>query len=1452
MSRFVGNYVELLIGVVANDYNQAKSYAKQLCGGKPKHVLTKMLVRGHHPVVVKTTALELNSSDPELADIDHLVILIDDRPGQRHRLKDALLHLGTELKKHDKNLSQLSGVVVYANTQKVVESVDLCRELGVSHFKFTRDVTAGLIGQLEVKSDQLFEAMSDQVVLGQAFAFIPKSAYGTPLVQQFLDSLGLELPDKNVVKSLLGSKAISVPGGRIVPRAFEELELVSLTSDKMLYNAGRDRAHLLVLSPIHPNGPGSLVIDRNGQLYQKLPFIFDSQGMFVATLSDLPVGAYTVCLEGHEEQNLEFQVAEYSLAPLTAKFSHQNLEGSQLNFKIELETFGIPVEGRVRADLREAGVVLQSVTIDALSGTIAGSLSLSGAGPHDVQLTVEADPSKIAVLPLRGSRQSERELTLMSALGYERHCSLIPGEETDEVRGLHVREGGMRNTPVRLVEAHDDVAVVKFLSKDVETLSIVVWDMATGDCRNESVNQPKSGDSFSFNIDGPLALILIGAFVDGKTWEGWTTFVRSSDLALTIQTPENAKPGDTVNIDIEAGSAEHPASVYLVVKDDRLLTQDTPASRLASALKAAIDEQTPTLSIGQTKRSLRDYRNVKSPTWEAANSQLKEIAEKTMPNPPGGWGGRGPSQIPSGRYRGAPTFSAPPPSPSFGGSRDPFGLSGPPTGDPFSAPPPGVPRGDPFGLSDPGDPFAAPSASDPFSPPPQSLVGGDPFAAPPAGAFASPNSSGSSFGEAPNENDYSVDELSIFSFDEEDDAPTEAIPSARLIDVVNADRHGASEVSLHAEPLDEEGSAPAADPDPEDEVEKPVGRTPSLAPLKVNKEKAPPEVIFADCIEVKGKTSHPLTLGPGLSRYIVEAFAMRGFDWNSTEARFQSMQDPYVEVTLPPFLGEMDAHLGVVHVGCAIGDFYLKIKKDGNDVKAVLGDRPVISDIALPRGQHEIHFMATPGLFEFEVNCVSTGESASVTRRINQPGKLVERVQQMVILKEGESFERTKDVLNLIVLPGIEKPFKQLMSATSNYGHKCCEQTAAKMLSSVAAYLFAGDNPKQKKDAEDSIVTGVVRLQTMWHRNKGFTMYPESKGIDTYWGPKATVHLFEFEVLNGLRDLSPALKIAVETALEMAKDTAAPYRIERFPGEANSPRDCYRILRSSHSVDRVKEHAFDKLKSLFTVREMEIELAAQSRGKVEQRADLCYIAAALITSQKASREELAQCVSVTNRIMSSLDASGRLYSTVDSVALVALMSELNKAGLLSPDGSDVVINGAAMKSSQLATLKGEIETIQVAKGLLPLEVTKNTVQSWDSFESNLEFSLVLEKNGQPTRKLKIGDSVELVCKLSNGYKPGDILHVCLPPSLSRIYGGGQVKQFSVDFAGRSEVRVNLVATAVTVHRKGKKLGSQSYAAIVRNMFEEERIGNPGPLDIKVSPQVEGTDSDVLKGFANFF
>ena len=55
-----------------------------------------------------------------------------------------------------------------------------------------------------------------------------------------------------------------------------------------------------------------------------------------------------------------------------------------------------------------------------------------------------------------------------------------------------------------------------------------------------------------------------------------------------------------------------------------------------------------------------------------------------------------------------------------------------------------------------------------------------------------------------------------------------------------------------------------------------------------------------------------------------------------------------------------------------------------------------------------------------------------------------------------------------------------------------------------------------------------------------------------------------------------------------------------------------------------------------------------------------------------------------------------------------------------------------------------------------------------------------------------------------------------------------MKRFSVDFEGLTELTIPLAATGVTGEQ------GQHFAVCVRNMFEEERVGSPGLLKVRVN------------------
>jgi hypothetical protein len=219
-------------------------------------------------------------------------------------------------------------------------------------------------------------------------------------------------------------------------------------------------------------------------------------------------------------------------------------------------------------------------------------------------------------------------------------------------------------------------------------------------------------------------------------------------------------------------------------------------------------------------------------------------------------------------------------------------------------------------------------------------------------------------------------------------------------------------------------------------------------------------------------------------------------------------------------------------------------------------------------------------------------------------------------------------------------------------------------------------------------------------------------------------------------------------------------------------------------------------------------------------------------------------------VTAQIGPQGRLYSTVDSVAAIALMSELTRAGIIG-GGAAVEIDGKASTVGEAVTWTDEIHEVKAVSGVAAVEVTRLVEEDWSRFDAALPVRVALEKDGRPTRRLNALDAVDLVVTLESGYKAGDLCWVCLPDALSRVVGGGQVKSFSVDFEGMNEVRIPLAATGVTVNKRGEPAPS-FYAVCVRNMFEEERGGNPGMLDITVAPANSGAFERAVSVFKDLF
>jgi hypothetical protein len=324
----------------------------------------------------------------------------------------------------------------------------------------------------------------------------------------------------------------------------------------------------------------------------------------------------------------------------------------------------------------------------------------------------------------------------------------------------------------------------------------------------------------------------------------------------------------------------------------------------------------------------------------------------------------------------------------------------------------------------------------------------------------------------------------------------------------------------------------------------------------------------------------------------------------------------------------------------------------------------------------------------------------------------------------------------------------------------------------------------------------------------------------------AARYLWNLAVLRDVSAPSRALGAAIDEGLEMAADACRAYGVAWPPVSAETREQGYSTVRFGADA-AARERAVAAARA---------HAPAPGAGAVATRAESAYAAATLLRGGPPA--DRARAVALANDVVGALGDSGRLYSTVDSAAAIALLAELRAARVVGGAAGTVEVDGRRVTAAEASALGAGAREVAAVDGLVAVEVARLAEEDWGAFAARVPVAVTLERDGRPARRFTVGDAVDLRVRLEGGYEDGDLLWVCLPDALSRVVGGGQVKRFSVDFAGRDEAVVPLAATSVTVDRAGS-VGPQRFAVCVRNMFEEERAGNPGLLDVTVAPPGDG-------------
>jgi hypothetical protein len=596
-----------------------------------------------------------------------------------------------------------------------------------------------------------------------------------------------------------------------------------------------------------------------------------------------------------------------------------------------------------------------------------------------------------------------------------------------------------------------------------------------------------------------------------------------------------------------------------------------------------------------------------------------------------------------------------------------------------------------------------------------------------------------------------------------------------------------------------------------------------------------PEVLFAGFLTVtNGQAKTRLPLPDVFADYVVECFVTTGDDWLLLKDSFRAEKTDFVDLNLPLFASIQDQAVGHIYGRASSARALLRLTRNGEEVKlqdlpsASGGDKQTVSQ----------SFTAMPGDYRAELISAVDGSVLDVQqKRVQEPGKLKHHVKGVRLLGAGESIsiDNLSGIDELVILPGLSNTFKVVVEATADYSHACCEQTAAKVLAACAMYMFAGgdDDSGTRSKAESMILAGIKRELSMWEKGRGLQAYPGQQ-ISPHWGAAAARHLWHLSSLKSFArsgKLSSDLAKAVDQGLEIAKDVTAVSKAQWPPSKIVTCEDAYMVVRCG-VAERLDE-AISFVRTFVAAGNFDKpdQLPANPfyGGAVLQRQQAAYAAAVLFRSNQTA--DMKRAIKLADFVTKQFNESGRLYSTVDSAASIALLSELRQRSFGS--GGKVEINGGAAISSDAANSSETIKSIKVLEGVLTVQVSRLVEEDWSKFSSQVDISVSVIKDKSAQRKLKLSDSADLVVTISGGYKEGDLLWVCLPEAVSRIFGGGQVKMFSIDFAGAKELSISLAATGLTKGMDGETR-PQHLAVCLRNMFEEERCGNPGLIAITVT------------------
>src|SRR5437764_9594358 len=378
--------------------------------------------------------------------------------------------------------------------------------------------------RVQITDFSMVERLGETALLGNWFVFLEASWLNRSGMAQLLELSASEGQRARPTIAFRG-KEVTVPGARIAPTPLPTADLVSLTCDKALYRANRDRVRLLVAAPQHPGMQLTLTLRLSGNVYANYPVTLDEYGLCLWSMQGLPEGQYEASLTGVEGDACRFEIAEYRLAPLNAELTEQQLSGETLRYVLAITVFGQPYSGLIEVELQEGGqrVGKREQLRCNREGQCRGVVELSGKGPFTLNVFAG---ERTATVALKGAEQERRETLVISELGEARVLSLMPLQQANACRVMYIVRG-VSNTEPFLVRRVIGNEVEIIARTEAELLRVVVVDPTRNTYEEKLYRDLKTGQNVQESIPAPYGVVLLGWFVDGKAGAGWYAVLRT-------------------------------------------------------------------------------------------------------------------------------------------------------------------------------------------------------------------------------------------------------------------------------------------------------------------------------------------------------------------------------------------------------------------------------------------------------------------------------------------------------------------------------------------------------------------------------------------------------------------------------------------------------------------------------------------------------------------------------------------------------------------------------------------------------------------------------------------------------------------------------------------------------------------------------------------------------------